>query len=132
MNSIFKTSIVFVVLLSGAFLSSTVYRTYIYSNHLYDFHLADTLPSLFSVPVYYSFLILIGLIFNKPVTKKYRSLIQTTIGFIVYEFLEIFPGGFDVFDLAATLIGATVVYIFIRYLNPRSSKSANYASNTGY
>jgi hypothetical protein len=115
MNSIFKSSIGFVVLFSGALFCSTVYRSYIYSNHLYDFHLADTFPSLFSIPVAYSFWNLLSLIFNKPITKKYKCLIQTTIGFIVYEFLQLFSGGFDVFDLVATLIGTTIVYIYLRY-----------------
>ena len=96
------------ITLSGIILNYT-YRDYIYSNHIYDYHLADTIGSILCVPASSFF-------FYGVYTKyKFKELIfKSTIAFVIYEFLTIFPfhGTFDYFDLIAILFGAGITYVF--------------------
>lgn len=99
-------SIVFI----GVCLTNT-YRIYIYSNNLYDYHLADTIGSLICVPasvfVFYS-------ITNKK--SIYFFIINSTIGFILYEILSLskIHGTFDLYDIVAIIVGAVFTYLSIK------------------
>lgn len=110
---VLKKGIVFLLLLSIAFIGSTIYRPYIYNNNIPDLHFADFLPNLFSVPVTYAFYSFIYSILKKNINDKISTIKKITFGMVFYEFLQLFTGGFDVYDLGATFFGAGIVYFVV-------------------
>lgn len=109
---VFKKSIVFCGLLSLSLAGSYFYRPWIYGNHYLDFHLADVFPSLFSVPVFYSLYDLIYTVAKRPQKSRIIVVTYSTIGFIIYELLELFVGGFDYYDCIAILVGGVLTLLF--------------------
>lgn len=111
-----KQLLLFIILLGSSLCLNWLYRPYIYTNHIFDFYFADTFPSLYSVPTAYTFFSLfITNSSNKP-TIQYFRVYAITAGFIVYELLELFTGGFDLLDIVATLLG-TLITISAIYVN---------------
>ncbi len=111
---------VFVLLLAMSYWGSTVYRPYIYSNHLFDYHLADTIPSLFCVPVAYSLGVFLSHLFNKPLADKFKPILYCALGFYCYEFLELFTGGFDWFDCIAIAIGTLLIVLTVKLFETKA------------
>ena len=112
-KDVFKKSIVFCGLLSISLAGSYFYRPWIYGNHYFDFHLADSFPSLFSVPVFYSLYDLIYTAAKRPKKSKIIVVTYSTIGFFIYELLELIVGkGFDYYDCIALLVGGALTLLF--------------------
>ena len=103
-----KGILAFILLLITALLLAWFYRPYIYSNQIYDCHFADFFPNLFAVPTTYAFLH----IFCQD-RQKVKRLLGITVGILVYEFIQLHIGGFDILDILATFIGAFMTYIII-------------------
>lgn len=112
---ILKKSLGFIVLLVLAFGASMAYRPWIYANNIQDFHLADSLPSFFSVIAIYAMNDLYYTIRKKPF-NKIGELILITIVMLIYEFIQLFGWGFDIFDIIAILLGAIVTFIIYKPL----------------
>lgn len=81
-----------------------IYRPYIYQNNINDFGLADSMGNLGGIVVQIFF----GLsIFNPTVKKGLRLIAFFTVGYIVYEILQLYlpKGTFDWKDIYGTVIG---------------------------
>lgn len=102
---------IFMLLLTLALIGSMVYRPYAYESNLSDFHFADFLPNLFSVPVAFSFCLLLKAIQKKEVKSRLKLILELVCGIIIYEFLQLFTGGFDMLDIMATFVGALITYL---------------------
>ena len=107
----------FIFLFSISYMGSIIYRPYIYHKHINDCHLADFFPNLLSVPIGYSFINTILLYFKKEIELPYKKIISATFGVILYEFLQLSTGGFDLLDIAATIIGAGSTSLFLYLKN---------------
>jgi len=107
------------VLFSISYLGTTLYRNYIYLNKIDDYHLADVFPSLFCVPVAFSFGDFFLCLRGRDIANRYLAILYCTIGFVVYELIEIPFGGFDWFDIAAIFIGASITAAVVLFGNKR-------------
>jgi len=90
------------------YLSKTFYRPYIYKNNIFDFYIADTFPSLLSVPSIFFFALTINPQSNN---KKIYIYILTIISFI-YEINSL---TYDLFDIIAIIVGMLIT-IYVRHL----------------
>lgn len=114
--------ILFTILFLTAYIGTTVYRPYIYSNHIFDYHFADIIPSLFCVPVAYSFVCLIYGVFDKSIDKL-KLILSCAVGFYLYEFVDFLLGGGDWYDCIAIAIGTIVTFI-VRVLHQQINKES--------
>lgn len=85
------------------------YRPYIYTNEISDFHIADTLGSLFCVPV--TTLLILGSVKKK--WNFYQILFGVTFANIFYECSSLFfhSNSIDIPDLCAIFIGSFMTFI---------------------
>ncbi len=81
------------------------YRPIIYENQIFDFYFADTFPSLLSVPVIFSFILIF-----KYDAKKAKIYIVVLTG--VSLFYELRSHTFDFKDILAILFG-TIISLLI-------------------
>ena len=111
-KSVFKKALIFCGLLSLSLAGSFFYRPWIYRNQYFDFHLADSFTSLLSVPVFFSLYDLIFTIAKRPQRSKLIVVTYSTIGFIIYELLDLIVGkGFDYYDCIALLVGGVLTIL---------------------
>ena len=116
-----KQLILFVILLGSSLCLNWFYRPYIYANHIFDFYFADTFPSLYSVPTAYTFLSLFKTSSDRP-SSQYFRVFALTLGFLIYELLELFVGGFDLLDIVATLLGTLITIAVVANRHHSSMK----------
>lgn len=103
----------FFILMVIAFIFHYYYRPFIYKNHIFDYHFSDFFPSLISVPGLYAFQLLVFEIRKKENMNPYKLVTESTIGFIIYECIQLLGYGFDWWDIAATFVGSGLTYLFI-------------------
>ncbi len=103
-----RNIILFALLLIISLLGAFYYRPYIYSSDYFDFYIADTFPNFLAVPTIISFMHA----FFKNAIKGKRTVLHAFLGVILYEFLQIFTGGFDFKDILSTIIGTIIVLFF--------------------
>jgi len=105
------------------FLSKLVYRKYILSHHIADFGLSDSLPSFFYV-VGISYAGLFYYQMKRRATTP-GTIVIASIATIVYETEQFLfhSGSFDMKDIIATLLGATIAYFL--YIAARSKYAVN-------
>lgn len=116
------TIILFAILFFVAYLGTTVYRPFIYSNQIFDYHLADIIPSLFCVPVAYSFVCSVYGFFDKRL-DKFKLILSCAVGFYLYEFVDFLLGGGDWYDCIAIAIG-TLATVIVRVLHQQINKDS--------
>lgn len=88
------------------------YRPFIYENHINDYHFADTLGSLFCVPIC-SFMYF-SLNLNKSVYHVLSFLFLQNIAFEVISLTGLY-GVFDFYDVISLLLGTMFSYLILRY-----------------
>lgn len=111
MRVLFK-ALLLLVMGAFAYFIYFVYRPYIYENSINDFHLADSLPSFLGVCAIYLMFDIYRTLRRKNFSKI-NMLLQILVASILYECLQLFVGGFDVFDIIAIILGAAVVFLII-------------------
>ena len=80
------------------------YRPYIYGHNLYDFHIADTFPSLLSVPAIF----FLAYTFSPKSNNKNSFIILLTAISISYE---IYSTTYDILDIGAILVGMLITIV---------------------
>lgn len=88
------------------------YRPFIYANHINDYHFADTLGSLFCVPIC-SFMYF-SLNLNKSVYQVLSFIFLQNIALEVISLTGLY-GVFDVYDVISLLLGTMFSYLILRY-----------------
>ena len=105
-----------------------IYRPFIYENNINDFGIADSMGNLGGIVVQIFF----GLSILNPTRKKGLRLIGFfTIGYIVYEILQLYlpKGTFDWKDIYGTVIGgffSLLLFLLIHTLMRVKTKGAEH------
>jgi len=105
-----------------------IYRPFIYENNINDFGIADSMGNLGGIVVQIFF----GLSILNPTRKKGLRLIGFfTIGYIVYEILQLYlpKGTFDWKDIYGTVIGGVfslLLFLLIHTLMRVKTKGAEH------
>lgn len=97
-----------IISLTINFFFGSIYRNYIYNNNISDFGIADIHPNILGVIV--ATFLFLG--YSKELIRynEIKIILATTIGFIIYEFIQITPliGIFDLHDVLGSVIGGTI------------------------
>jgi glycopeptide antibiotics resistance protein len=108
---------VFICILAFTIYEELFLRSYLFKNHIKPAFIAGSLPNFLS-PLIFAFAMAV---LKFPVTNKQagRFIISIVIGLILYEFVQLFMAQqvFDVFDIAATILGGVLAFTVVALLN---------------
>ncbi len=90
------------------------YRPFVFENHLSDYHLADTLGSLFSIPIFTFFILSFVTL---PVVNRWIIILLVVHLFIEASSIVLPIGVFDFFDAIALIVGALFSFLITRIAN---------------
>jgi len=99
--------IIFLAFFALTEIGRNIYRPFIYQNHINDFRIADTIGNSLGIIVQIFFMLFI---INSTKKKSYFVVAFLSIGYVVYEILQIvLPRKmFDINDVYATFVGGVI------------------------
>lgn len=104
---------------------SEIYRPYIWSNGMHDYGLADSCTNISGV-LTACFLFIANMNYSDN-KKDSEIIIGSILGFITYEFMQIFLpwGTFDWGDIIGTVIGGVLTMIIVKITAFHSERGLN-------